>query len=185
MLTASPAPIPACSVAQQSQSLYQDSQDTDAWFSVQQARRQGNKRSSDCYSNCGASSHTARSPNCPARGQTCRNCLKPNHFAKVCRSAPAAHPPQSRPPSARSDCTEIRTVSVTHVNCEDMHGAARRCEPSFVAGYRCGCVSSQPQHLQKVFCSPAIATALHCSVWIWQFYNRDRRHPPGTSALRI
>ncbi|KAL0148283.1 hypothetical protein M9458_056429 [Cirrhinus mrigala] len=39
--------------------------------------------------NCGSSSHLSRAQNCPARGQTCRNCGKRNHFASVCRSAPA------------------------------------------------------------------------------------------------
>ncbi|KAJ8368319.1 hypothetical protein SKAU_G00083470 [Synaphobranchus kaupii] len=119
MLTASSRSdsAPTASLTQQLQPAYQDSpDDTDAWFPVQQARRQGYRRSSDNCSNCGASSHTTRAPNCPARGQTCRNCSKPNHFAKVCRSAPAARPPQSRTPSACSDCTEIRTVSTNHVS---------------------------------------------------------------------
>ena len=39
--------------------------------------------------NCGSRSHASRAQNCPARGQTCRNCGKQNHFAAVCRSAPA------------------------------------------------------------------------------------------------
>ncbi|KAL0148064.1 hypothetical protein M9458_056604 [Cirrhinus mrigala] len=39
--------------------------------------------------NYGSSSHLSRAQNCPARGQTCRNCGKRNHFASVCRSAPA------------------------------------------------------------------------------------------------
>ncbi|RXN34374.1 gypsy-16 si [Labeo rohita] len=33
--------------------------------------------------NCGSSSHLSRAQNCPARGQTCRNCGKRNHFASV------------------------------------------------------------------------------------------------------
>lgn len=39
--------------------------------------------------NCGSPSHQSRAQNCPARGQICRNCGKRNHFAAVCRSAPA------------------------------------------------------------------------------------------------
>ena len=35
--------------------------------------------------NCGYSAHNSNAE-CPAKGQTCRNCQKPNHFAKVCRS---------------------------------------------------------------------------------------------------
>ncbi|KAG1940200.1 retrotransposable element [Pimephales promelas] len=42
--------------------------------------------------NCGSSSHQSRAQSCPARGQTCRNCGKRNHFASVCRSAPAESP---------------------------------------------------------------------------------------------
>ncbi|KAJ7991327.1 hypothetical protein DPEC_G00296170 [Dallia pectoralis] len=35
---------------------------------------------------------------CPARGQTCRRCQKPNHFARWCRSAPADYSEQSHDP---------------------------------------------------------------------------------------
>ena len=42
--------------------------------------------------NCGRDGHTARSADCPARTQTCHNCLKPGHYSIKCRSnAPADH----------------------------------------------------------------------------------------------
>ncbi len=40
-----------------------------------------------CY-NCGNKGHHARSDSCPARGKTCSNCSKKNHFAKCCKSNP-------------------------------------------------------------------------------------------------
>lgn len=39
--------------------------------------------------NCSSSAHNSRDQNCPTCGQSCRNCGKLNHFAKVCKSAPA------------------------------------------------------------------------------------------------
>ena len=39
--------------------------------------------------NCGSSAHNSRAQICPARGKSCSNCGKLNHFHKVCRSAPA------------------------------------------------------------------------------------------------
>jgi hypothetical protein len=39
--------------------------------------------------NCGYK-HTKKDK-CPAQGQTCKLCSKPNHFAKVCRSARKGH----------------------------------------------------------------------------------------------
>lgn len=58
--------------------------------------------------NCGSSSHATRAQNCPARGQTCRRCGKQNHFARVCRSAPAASP---GPPSGQSSLpTTIHSI---------------------------------------------------------------------------
>ncbi|KAK0135792.1 hypothetical protein N1851_028356 [Merluccius polli] len=46
--------------------------------------------------NCGSSAHNSRAQICPARGKTCSNCGKLNHFHKVCRSAPAR---ASQPPT--------------------------------------------------------------------------------------
>ena len=40
---------------------------------------------SSCY-RCGKQGHLSTSPNCPARGKTCSNCHKTNHFAAVCRA---------------------------------------------------------------------------------------------------
>lgn len=56
--------------------------------------------SSGCW-NCGLDGHTARSAECPARGQTCRNCGKSGHFALRCRSSAAADPNKSGRSSSR------------------------------------------------------------------------------------
>ena len=40
--------------------------------------------------NCGSGSHNTHEKSCPARGVQCRSCGKANHFAKWCRSKPAA-----------------------------------------------------------------------------------------------
>ena len=50
--------------------------------------------------NCGSPSHMSRAPTCPARGQACQLCGKDNHFAKVCRSAPAVVGPWTGPRQA-------------------------------------------------------------------------------------
>uniref|UniRef100_A0A3B3BXF5 CCHC-type domain-containing protein n=1 Tax=Oryzias melastigma TaxID=30732 RepID=A0A3B3BXF5_ORYME len=47
------------------------------------------KREKCCF-RCGSSTHLADSPDCPARKVTCRNCNKPGHFARVCKSKPTA-----------------------------------------------------------------------------------------------
>lgn len=91
---------------------------TDAGLPVQQMSRQrpavGPRR--NC-SNCGSKSHASGAPQCPARGQTCRNCSKLNHFAKVCRSAPATGRPQyGRPQSSSSDYTDISNVRSKRVS---------------------------------------------------------------------
>lgn len=46
--------------------------------------------------NCSPSSHSMRTPVCPATGQRCQRCGKLNHFSKVCHSAPANIRPQRR-----------------------------------------------------------------------------------------
>ena len=66
---------------------------------------------------CGSSSHSSRAPACPARGQRCQKCGKNNHFARVCRSAPATTGPRSsprpgpRPGSSTAGPTAIHSVS--------------------------------------------------------------------------
>lgn len=86
-------------------------EDNNAGFPVQLAQLQRNQRSLSFCGNCGSSLHNSRAQNCPARGQTCRKCLKKNHFAKVCRSAPATQAARRRPSPVRNDYTEIRHVS--------------------------------------------------------------------------
>ncbi|KAG1956975.1 retrotransposable element [Pimephales promelas] len=49
------------------------------------------------------------------KGQQCRNCLKQNHFAKMCRSAPATLPQHTGPPPAQHSYTEIRNVTAGQV----------------------------------------------------------------------
>lgn len=49
-----------------------------------------------------------KSPECPARGQRCRNCQTLNHFARWCHSAPA--PPATAPSTAPSTPVAIHWV---------------------------------------------------------------------------
>lgn len=71
---------------------------------VQVARPQQTRPQRRC-GNCGSNRHATRAQDCPARGQTCRRCQKPNHFAKCCRSAPADYPGQSH-----DSVVPVRTV---------------------------------------------------------------------------
>ena len=64
---------------------------------IQVARPQQTRQQRRC-GNCGSTRHATRAQDCPARGQTCRRCQKPNHFAKWCRSAPTGYPEQSHDP---------------------------------------------------------------------------------------
>ena len=84
-------------------------------FPVQVAQRQSNRRISEVCRNCGSRSHHARDQHCPARGQKCRNCLRQNHFAKMCRSAPAALLRTMGHPPAHNNHTEIRNVTAGQV----------------------------------------------------------------------
>lgn len=64
---------------------------------IQVARPQQTQQHRHC-GNCGSNRHATRAQDCPARGQTCRRCQKPNHFAKWCRSAPADYSGQPYDP---------------------------------------------------------------------------------------
>ncbi len=55
----------------------------EACFPVQLTQPQGSRRSLVFCSNCGSSSHNSRAQNCPAWGQTCRNCLKKGQFFQL------------------------------------------------------------------------------------------------------
>ena len=80
--------------------------------------------------NCGYSAHNPGSE-CPAKGLTCRNCQKPNHFANVCRSSKVeaqgsasganAYPSSSRKPQtpARPDLKGSSFRAIEHE--EDCH----------------------------------------------------------------
>lgn len=110
----------ADTAARQIQPTYHTHYDTDSASQCQSElpvqftqRRQG--RVSDGCGNCGSKSHSSKAQQCPARGQTCRNCLKQNHFAKVCRSAPAASGQPVSSSSAQRTYTEIRTVTAGQV----------------------------------------------------------------------
>lgn len=79
---------------------------------------------------CGSSSHSSRAAACPARGQVCQRCGKSNHFARVCRSAPATTGPRSsprpglRPGSSPSGPTAIHSVSSSPTSIQSV-GSAR------------------------------------------------------------
>ncbi|KAJ8352061.1 hypothetical protein SKAU_G00235370 [Synaphobranchus kaupii] len=85
-----------------------ESQDS---LEVNFAGRQGATARQTC-GNCGSSSHATRAPTCPAKGQRCQRCGKPNHFARVCRSAPAAADPPPHSPGPPAPTT-IHSVSAT------------------------------------------------------------------------
>ena len=65
---------------------------TDA--AIQVVRTQKTCQQRPCR-NCSSTHHATRTQDCPAKGQTCRRCQKPKHFAKCCRSSPADYPGQS------------------------------------------------------------------------------------------
>ncbi len=86
-----PSPMPP-SILQPSQNDTLAAADSSAVMLLrrqQRSRPRPQAQASRPCDNCGSSSHLSRAQNCPARGQTCRNCGKRNHFASVCRSAPA------------------------------------------------------------------------------------------------
>ena len=47
--------------------------------------------SEDACSNCGIAGHRARDPQCPARGQECRECRKIGHYGRMCQSKRTVH----------------------------------------------------------------------------------------------
>ena len=93
------------------QSGQPDSLATDDVQLAQQSRAQSHQR----CGNCGSASHATRALNWPARGQMCRDCEKQNHFAIVCRSAPATTPAQRRPQQSHSGSTVIQNVTARAV----------------------------------------------------------------------
>ncbi|KAG1938978.1 retrotransposable element [Pimephales promelas] len=92
-----------------------DSRGSEQGFPVQFTQRQNNRRTAQVCGNCGFKSHNSKAEHCPAKGQQCRNCLKQNHFAKMCRSAPATLPQHTGPPPAQHSYTEIRNVTAGQV----------------------------------------------------------------------
>lgn len=77
---------------------------------VMQLRRQPPQaRTPPPCANCGSWSHASRAPAFTARGQTCHHCGKQNHFAKVCRSAPAGSDSHTYQPQST-------TTIIHHVN---------------------------------------------------------------------
>ncbi len=84
-----PSPMPQ-SMLQPSQNDTLEAADSSAVMLLRrQLRSRPRPQASRPCDNCGSSSHLSRVQNCPARGQTCRNCGKRNNFASVCRSAAA------------------------------------------------------------------------------------------------
>ncbi|XP_028299780.1 uncharacterized protein LOC114461693 [Gouania willdenowi] len=79
---------------------------------VNVAGRQGASARRPC-GNCGSYSHATRAPVFPATGQRCQRCGRLNHFAKVCRSAPA--PTRTQRHSSRpSSPTTIHSVGANN-----------------------------------------------------------------------
>ena len=71
------------------------------------AERNGRFSGKRC-TNCGSGSHNTHDKSCPARGVQCRSCGKANHFAKWCRSKPAAVKQVAQDP--KKDVKESVTV---------------------------------------------------------------------------
>ena len=69
---------------------------------------------STCF-NCGRSSHTTGSKDCPARGRACNSCGRLGHFAAVCRSS-ASGSVSAPPAAARRDVVKEATVLAARVS---------------------------------------------------------------------
>ena len=77
-----------------------------------------------CY-RCGLSGHFGRDPQCPAKGKTCRKCQGRDHFEKVCKTKPYAHPVGMEPSDPQhgyafsindGDHSELTTVRICWVD---------------------------------------------------------------------
>ena len=75
----------------------------------QTSRSTESKQSTTKCRKCGLTWSHKTGP-CPAKGQTCRECGKPNHFARMCLSKTATKHPQ--PPKGHGKTSRIRQVSV-------------------------------------------------------------------------
>ena len=75
----------------------------------QTSRTTESKQSTTKCRKCGLTWPHKTGP-CPAKGQTCRKCGKPNHFARMCLSKTATKHPQ--PPKGHGKKSRIRQVSV-------------------------------------------------------------------------
>lgn len=93
----------------------------DAGFPVHFAQRQRNQRSSSFCGNCGSSSHNSRAQNCPARGQTCRNCLKKKitlpKYAGRLRKHHRGHSHRSVMTTLKLDMYQLATQLLEYVLC--------------------------------------------------------------------
>ena len=65
---------------------------------------------------CGAPAHPAGRTQCPAYNQTCFNCQKTGHFAKVCRSKV---PRQRGPPMETNTTSHTKLSNIHHMSSSD------------------------------------------------------------------
>ena len=76
-------------------------------------------------SGCGNKFHAGGRKNCPAFGQTCRNCRKVGHFGRVCRQKPrqTSSPAGSRSTNVRSESSKASTWARPYSD-DDLRGRA-------------------------------------------------------------
>ena len=78
-------------------------------------KREGrNSTDSKTCTRCGRLFGEGHLKKCPAMGKTCKNCSKPNHFAKMCRSQ-QVHEIAERTSSSDEECNLIQSFD----SCEE------------------------------------------------------------------
>ena len=107
---------------------------------------------------CGNKNCTTRK-NCPAIGQTCSNCKKPNHFAKVCRSKPTTRKSsrvRQLSSAEESDSESSGRIIVGRINTEGINATIKICgsKPNAI-----------PVHLQLATDTGVSKTIINRSDW--------------------
>ncbi|XP_058828550.1 uncharacterized protein K02A2.6-like [Topomyia yanbarensis] len=69
-----------------------------------------------CFA-CGRYGHISNTPSCPAKGQICHKCQRPNHFAKFCRQRKHSTVEMSSKIRAVSDVTDTNSEKEEPADC--------------------------------------------------------------------
>ena len=106
---------------------------------------------SKCF-RCGQAKRHQTKDECPAIGQTCRRCKKPNHFAKVCQSAPeksvkaveqqSDNDVESDTDDSEEGCYQLQMISSLQTKGKQVHTVIKFCikyqgEKPFTSQLRC------------------------------------------------